>query len=75
MAAAAAIAAVGSDELDEILSKEADGAGAAVTASQIDLALIEELHGSNLRTKEKGERRRRSPFLFRLFGPGAGVLL
>src|SRR5262249_52155530 len=45
VAAAAAGAAVGAAELDELLAPEADRAGAAVAAAQVDLGLVAELHG------------------------------
>src|SRR5439155_24923710 len=44
IAALAAVAAVGAAELDELLSAKARGTPPAVTALQINLALIEELH-------------------------------
>ena len=44
IAAAAAIAAVGAAELDELLAPEADAAGAAVARADIDLGLVEEFH-------------------------------
>ena len=45
IAAAAAMAAVRAAELDELLAPEADRAGAAIAAADIDLGLVEELHG------------------------------
>src|SRR5579862_4192425 len=55
IAAAPAIAAIGSTELDKFLAPERDDAGAAVTALQIDLRLIEEFHGlSPEGAKQKG---------------------
>ncbi len=45
VAAAPAVAAVGAAELDELLAPEADGTGAAVAAPEVDLGLVEELHG------------------------------
>ena len=45
IAAAAAIAAVRSAELDELLAPERDAAGAAVAGADIDLGLIEKFHG------------------------------
>src|SRR5665213_2403827 len=46
IAAAAAIAAVRTAELDEFLAPERDDAGAAVAALEINLGLIEEFHGA-----------------------------
>ena len=46
VAALAAVAAVGSAVFDILLAAEADGAGAARAALQIDLGLVEEMHGS-----------------------------
>ena len=51
VAALAAVAAVGPAELDELLPPEADGAVAAVARADIDLGLIEELHGTGLRAR------------------------
>ena len=51
IAALAAIAAVRSAELDEFLTAKADGAVAAIAGADIDLGLIEELHGTALETK------------------------
>ena len=45
VAAAPAVAAVGSAELDEFLAAERHAAGAAVAGADIDLGLIEEFHG------------------------------
>ncbi len=53
VAAPAAITAVRAAELDEFLAAETHGAAASVTALQVDLALVEELH----RNPEKKERR------------------
>ena len=47
ISAFAAVAAVGTAELDEFLAAEARRAAAAVTALQVDLALVEELHGAS----------------------------
>src|SRR6267154_1146903 len=47
VAALAAHAAIGPAELDELLAPEAEAAAAAVTALEVDLALIEEFHGRN----------------------------
>src|SRR5580704_2525306 len=44
IAALAAIAAVGTAELDEFLAPEAGRAGAAIAALQVDLALVEKFH-------------------------------
>ena len=53
--AAAAIAAVGAAELHELLTAEGDGSVAAVAGADVDLGLVEELHG--LGSKEKGPAR------------------
>ena len=45
VAAFAAVAAVRTAELDELLPPEADAAIAAIARTHIDLGLIEELHG------------------------------
>src|SRR5207244_1483726 len=47
VAALAAVAAVGSAELNEFLATKAHRAAPAVAALQVDLALIEEFHGRN----------------------------
>src|SRR5258708_19560473 len=47
VAAAPAIAAVGAAEFDEFLAPETGRAGAALAALQVDLALVEKLHGFN----------------------------
>ena len=44
VAAAAAVAAVGAAELDELLAAERDRAGAAVARSDVNLGLVEKLH-------------------------------
>jgi hypothetical protein len=64
-----------SAELDEFLAMEADGAGTPVTASQIDLALIEEFHGSGLTDKGKGGTATPFPLPVPFIWPGAGVWL
>ena len=48
VAAAAAIATVGTAELDELFTAERDGAGTAVARADVDAGLIEELHVSSL---------------------------
>src|SRR5882724_3733302 len=45
IAAAPAIAAIRPAELDEFLAPKADAAGPAVAALEIDLGLVEKLHG------------------------------
>ena len=45
VAALAAVAAVGPAELDELLAPEADRAGAARAGADVDLGLVEEMHG------------------------------
>ena len=45
IAALAAGAAIGAAEFDELLTPKADGAVAAIAGADIDLGLIEELHG------------------------------
>ena len=45
--ASAAITTVGAAKLDELLAAKARGAASAVTAFQIDLALVEKLHGAS----------------------------
>src|SRR6185437_6418181 len=59
--ALAAVAAVRAAELDELLAAKARRAAPAVAALQVDLALVEKLHG--LVAIEKGERPGRSPQL------------
>ena len=49
VAAAAAVAAVGSAELDELLAAEGDRAVPAVAGADIDLGLIEKFHASAVR--------------------------
>ena len=44
VAALAAVAAVGTAELDEFLAPEADGAGAAGARFHVDFRLVEEVH-------------------------------
>ena len=44
--ALAAVAAVGSAELDELLAPEAHGSGAAGAGAHEDLGLVEEVHGA-----------------------------
>ena len=46
VAAAPAVAAVRAAELDELLAPERHAAVAAVAGADIDLGLVEELHGS-----------------------------
>src|SRR5438094_1718308 len=58
IAALAAHTAVGPAELDELLAAKAHRAAAAIAALEVDLALIEEFHGSH---KLKRERLGRSP--------------
>ena len=48
VAALAAIAAIGTAELDELLAAEMDAAIAAVAGAHVDLGLIEELHRANV---------------------------
>ena len=57
VAAAPAVAAVGAAELDELLAPEADAAGAAVAALQVDLGLVEEFHGWGPNAKGGSEPR------------------
>src|SRR6516164_6572609 len=47
VAAFAAVAAVGAAELDELRAAKARGPAPAVTTLQVDLALVEELHGAS----------------------------
>src|SRR6516162_6438094 len=47
VAALAAVTTVGAAELDELLAAKARGPAPAVTALQVDLALVEELHGAS----------------------------
>src|SRR5262245_27645135 len=42
------MAAVRAAELNELLAPEADRAGAAIAAADIDLGLVEELHGGDV---------------------------
>ena len=60
VAALAALAAIGSAEFDEFLAAEAHRAPPAITALQVDLALVEEFHGL-VDGKEKGEQPGRPP--------------
>ncbi len=69
VAALAAIAAIGPAEFDEFLAAKAHRATPAVTALQIDLALVEKFHGL-VDMKQKGERLGRSPRFS--VGPGNG---
>src|SRR5690606_2694665 len=46
VAAASAIAPIGTTELDELLAAERHRAGAAVTGADIDLGLVEEFHAT-----------------------------
>ena len=48
VAALAAVAAVGTAELDELFAAEADRAGAARAGPDVDLRLVEEMHGREL---------------------------
>ena len=45
VAAASAVAAIRPAELDEFLAPERDAAGAAVAGADVDLGLVEKLHG------------------------------
>src|SRR5690348_5871068 len=67
IAAAAAVAAVGSAELDEFLAAKAYRAGAAVAALEKDFGLIQEFHriSAACPPNEKGECGH-SPFVFNL---------
>src|SRR5258708_31220471 len=71
VAAAPAIAAVGAAEFDEFLAPETGRAGAALAALQVDLALVEKLHGCNpiMATRQTKRGNRGPPF----FGSGAGA--
>jgi hypothetical protein len=64
VAAAAAIAAVGTAILDEFLAPEAHAPGPAVTGLRVDLALVEEFHGGARVAAGRGPERER--------GNGAG---
>ena len=55
VAALAAVAAVGAAELDELLAPKARRSRAAVAGADVDLGLVEELHGG-VSKNEKGER-------------------
>src|SRR6266702_3724950 len=55
-----AIAAIGPAEFDEFLAAKAHRAAPAISALQIDLALVEKFHGL-VDMKQKGERLGRSP--------------
>jgi hypothetical protein len=48
VAALAAFAAVGAAIFDELLAPEADGSGAARAGADVDLGLVEEVHGRDL---------------------------
>src|SRR6266446_8312045 len=67
VAAPAAITAVRAAELDEFLAAETHCAAASVTALQVDLALVEELHRNPEEKKGSG---RRSPRVSARFGEG-----
>ena len=55
VAAAPAVAAVGSAELDELFAAERDAAGAAVAGADVDLGLVEKFHDPHpLRDKASG---------------------
>ena len=54
VAAFAAVAAVGAAELDELLAAKAHRAASAITALQVNLALIEELHLCRLKRGAAG---------------------
>src|SRR5216684_5853443 len=69
VAAPAALAAIGPAEFDEFLAAKAHRAAPAITALQIDLALVEKFHGL-VDVKRKGERLGRSPRF--PVGPGNG---
>ena len=51
VAALAAVAAVGAAEFDEFLTPERDGTRPAVARADVDLALVEEFHGSVLASR------------------------
>src|SRR5262249_37637948 len=57
VAASAAVAAVGAAELDEFLAREARRTGSAVTALQVDLALVEKFHRLIVHETKKGSGR------------------
>src|SRR5437868_11283173 len=59
VAAASAIAAIGPAELDEFFAQEADGPGAAVARSHIDLGLVEEFHATSLGNWARSSQRAR----------------
>src|SRR5258708_37136177 len=54
IAAAAAIAAVGTAELDELLAPERDATRPAVAEADVHLGLLEELHGRSSRNRSTG---------------------
>ena len=61
IAAAAAVAAVGAAELDELLAAERHAAGPAVAGAYVDAGLIKELHGDpSLSCARQGRRGARS---------------
>ena len=66
VAAPSAVAAIGAAELDELLAPETRRARAAVAAAEVDLALVEELHGRGLSGLGLGHEKRgnggHSPF-------------
>src|SRR5882724_6162675 len=68
VAAAPAIAAVRPAELDELLAPEADAAGPAVAALQIDLGLVEEFH-DRLRMKKRPTKKGNGPAVPLSIGP------
>ncbi len=69
----AAVAAVGAAELDKLLAAKAHRAAPAVTALQVNLALIKELHLRKLKGEQPGRSPLGSvPFGERLFGGFAG---
>src|SRR5262245_3604801 len=63
ISAFAPVTTVGAAELDELLTAKAGGAAAAVTALQVDLALIEKLH----RIEIKKGNGRAAPLRLRAF--------
>ena len=69
VAALAAVAAVGPAIFDELLAPEADRARPARAGADVDLGLVEEMHGRPCRGRAKGERRT----LARLSGPVVSV--